>query len=207
MYGTEGSSTYLDEHMNTNSSYLKDTLDGWYETYIENQNLDKYVADSVFCNDRTAISGTGYGTDATNYGAYERITNTDNVSPVLKCPQKNDAFTVSDTNYGNGALAKKVGVITADEMVVAGARFYYSSDENTENTAYYLYKGGTIWTMTPLIHQSNYTYMLIEYYNGSILFGNVYSPDAGIAPVINLTAKYASTLKGSGTMDDPYTAK
>ena len=53
---------------------------------------------------------------------------------MLTCPQQNDAFTVSDTSKGNGALTYGIGLITTDEVVLGGGW-------NSNNFDYYLYTG------------------------------------------------------------------
>ena len=121
MYGKTGASTYADTHANTNNSTIKTYIDNWYKTNIVGTTNEQYLADNVFCNDRSMAgnnSGTGSGVSETNYrwwygpwssGGY-------NSSMKLMCPQKNDAFTVSDTTNGNGALTYPVGLLSIDEM-------------------------------------------------------------------------------------------
>ena len=60
----------------------------------------------------------------------------------LICPQKNDAFTVSDTTNGNGALTYPVGLLSMDEMVLTGGW-------STSNRGYYLYSGQYWWASSP----------------------------------------------------------
>ncbi|MCI8498942.1 MAG: hypothetical protein HFG33_06105, partial [Bacilli bacterium] len=51
-------------------------------------------------------TGLGYGTQVTAYGATARVGpwQTSVTQPRFTCPQKNDAFTVSDEVKGNGDL-------------------------------------------------------------------------------------------------------
>ena len=122
MYGKTGASTYADAHANTNDSTIKAYIDNWYKTNIVGTANEQYLADNVFCNDRsistyTTSSNTklGYGTNSTYYRwAYGpwNGTNYGNMKMILTCPQKNDAFTVSDTTNGNGALTYPVGLLS-----------------------------------------------------------------------------------------------
>lgn len=140
MYGKTGASSYAETHANLNDSSAKKVADDWYT-----RNLSKYssyIADNVFCNDRSISKiilteddfgghdpdnleigyNHGYSTSPTYYrwafGPWDTGNYNDNM--LLTCPQQNDAFTVSDTNHGNGALTYPIGLITADELVLAG---------------------------------------------------------------------------------------
>ena len=74
MYGSTLNTSYEQTHANENNSSIKSVLDGWYETNIINKNLEQYIADSGFCNDRSIYSGNdGVSTaDTTYFGGYER---------------------------------------------------------------------------------------------------------------------------------------
>ena len=130
MYGVTGASTYAAAHANTNDSTIKTYIDNWYKTNILGTANEQYLADNVFCNDRSISSNKpnisynnlGYGTNVTAYrwvdGLWERGNHNDNMK--LICPQKNDAFTVSDITNGNGALTYPVGLLSTDEILLAG---------------------------------------------------------------------------------------
>ena len=74
MYGSTLNTSYEQTHVNENNFSIKSVLDGWYETNIINKNLEQYIADSGFCNDRSIYSGNdGVSTaDTTYFGGYER---------------------------------------------------------------------------------------------------------------------------------------
>ena len=157
MYGQTGASTYADAHANTNDSTIKAYIDNWYKTNIVGTANEQYLADNVFCNDRsistyTTSSNTklGYGTNSTYYRwAYGpwNGTNYGNMKMILTCPQKNDAFTVSDTTNGNGALTYPVGLLSTDEIVLAGGW-------SASNSGYYLYSGQYWWASSPSVSHS-----------------------------------------------------
>ena len=75
MYGKTGASTYAETHANTNDSTIKAYLDNWYKTNILGTVHEQYLADNVFCNDRSISSNKpnkrynnlGYGADTTAY--------------------------------------------------------------------------------------------------------------------------------------------
>ncbi len=199
---------------NTTNSDLKTLVDSWYKTNIVDKNLGDKVADVIFCNDRTtpgkAATGwssdtrLGYGKNATAYGATARTnvwnTDTSKVQPKFICPQKNDAFTVNDEIKGNGDLTYPVGLITADEIVAAGSGKY-----NTANSSYYLYKESCYWSLSPGVMNSSNAGVLVVGSGGRLSgFDDAY-PGGAVAPVINLKAEYVNTLRGTGTINDPYT--
>ena len=147
MYGQTGASTYAAAHANTNNSTIKAYIDNWYKTNIVGTANEQYIADNIFCNDRSLAqnnSGTGTGTSVTYYRWYNGPweSNGYNTKMKLTCPQKNDAFTVSDTTNGNGALTYPVGLLSTDEIVLAGGW-------NEENSGYYLYSGQSWWASSP----------------------------------------------------------
>ncbi len=62
MYGTPSSSTYQKTHANINDSTLKKYIDSWYEKNIKNTEYEQYIADDLFCNDRSlSIDHNGNG--------------------------------------------------------------------------------------------------------------------------------------------------
>ena len=182
MYGTPGASTYAETHANTNNSTIKTYLDTWYENNIKGTTNEQYIADNIFCNDRSFTSnkiGTGAGTSRTYYrwGNFEHYVNNNKI--MLTCPQKNDAFTVNDTNKGNGALSYGIGLITTDEAVLA-SNYRYS-----------------YWTMSPSYFDGYPTVGIVDH-----LSSRPVTESYGVQPVLNLNNKVLS--QGSGTSDDPY---
>ena len=155
MYGKTGASTYADAHANTNNSTIKTYIDDWYKTNIVGTTNEQYLADNIFCNDRSMAgnnSGTGAGTSVTYYRWYNGPWESENYSKynkkmMLTCSQKNDAFTVSDTTNGNGALTYPVGLLSTDEIALAGGW-------NAANSGYYLYSGQVWWASSPSVSYS-----------------------------------------------------
>ncbi len=194
MYGKTSASTYAETHANVNNSTIKTYLDTWYKNNIKGTNNEQYIADNIFCNDRSFApnnSGTGAGTSYTYYRSHSF--NANNNKMMLTCPQKNDAFTVNDTSKGNGALTYGVGLVTVDEIVLAGYWGY--------NSNYYLYSGGGYWTMSPDsfdVSYANEYYVSISGVSSS--FGVKDFNDA--RPVVNLKSEVL--LQGTGTASDPY---
>ena len=200
-YVRYGTSSKEVAQTNTNDSTIKTYLDNWYKSNISGTENEQYLADNIFCNDRSISTGTpsgytnlGYGTERTAYRWYY-FTASANKSN-LKCPQQNDAFTVSDTTNGNGALTYPIGLITTDEVVLAGSGGY------SINSDFYLYSGSWYWVSSP----NNFGGL------GAIVRGvsdkghagsiNDVNRTGGVRPVINLKAEVLA--QGSGTATDPY---
>ena len=188
MTGTAGASTYDETHSNTEDSYIKMLLDGWYSSTISNTNDEKYVADAIYCNDRSVSdpSSEGFGDADTTYGFGMRFAN-----PTLMCANKNDRFMI-DNIFGNGKLEYPIGLITMDEVNMAGID--YANGNNT----YYLFSNVSFWTMTPR------TKDIIVYIHSGGVFGDAApnTSDIAVRPVISL--KYDAISSGSGTSSDPY---
>lgn len=207
MYGTEGATTYASTHSNTNNSTIKEYIDNWY---IDNlKEYSHYLEDTIYCNDRKTaninnvmgmtLTGDGSGTNESGYaGAYRAFISH---SPTLKCENKNDRFTVSNS-IGNAKLTYPVALITTDEEMYAGV---VGTDPATmtyiTNTEFYLYNGGSYWAMTPLAFMSGNAFVSIVDSYGYL--GNFYvGYSRTVRPVVSLKSDAISG--GSGTMTDPF---
>ena len=187
-------------HADINSSTIKTYLESWYENNIKNTGYSAYVSDEIFCNDRS-IDRTirpddlGYGQNYTLYAPYTRTST--NKNPSLLCPQKNDAFTKADTINGNGKLTYPVGLLTADEIILAGGQSSVNSD-------YYLYTGQYYWALSPYFFTDVDAYEFYVNTGGSLL--NLYvNGTFGLRPVISLVAGTTFADNGAdGTALKPY---
>ena len=193
-YVRYGTSSKEVAQTNTNDSTIKAYLDNWYKTNISGTENEQYLADNIFCNDRSFAyynSGTGAGVSNTYYNwnnCHESKSN-------LKCPQQNDAFTVSDITNGNGALTYPIGLITTDEAVLAGG--------SSVNNNYYLYSGSWYWASSPSVLYGRGANVMFVSSDGRADDDNdAYNSDGGVRPVINLKAEVLA--QGSGTATDPY---
>ena len=190
------------QHGNSTDSTIKTAIDNWYKTTtLETDSAIKsLVADQIFCNDRSASSTqtaawTSTGADY-YYGAYGRLTQT-TISPILTCPTVSDKFTVNASN-GNGALTYPVGLITADEVAMAGGRLNFS------NSYYYLYTNQDYWSGSPNRFFSGSAFEFRVSLTGGLSHNNAYvNTPNGVRPVISLSSK--AKLSGSGTYNDVYT--
>ena len=202
MYGTPGSSTYAATHANTNKSTILTNLENWY-----NNNLKTYesvIDNSVWCNDKTNVTdtsynpfnmsnvnGLGYAKNVTYYGATQRLVSTSGsaggTGPSLKC---------------NGELSKitsKIGLITADELALAG----YAGGELNSTT--YLQENATDywwWSLSPCVFRGVGARVWgVDGGRGGFVLDDVNSTD-GVRPSISL--KSTTNVSGDGTSSSPY---
>ena len=202
-YGTVGASGYDATHANTNKSTILTNLEAWYEKN-NLKNYEKVIADTVWCNDKTNVTdttynpwnlsnvnGLGYAKNVTYYGATQRLVGTSGsaggTGPSLKC---------------NGELSKinsKVGLITADELALAG----YAA--GTGNTTTYLQENATDtywWSLSPYRFYGVRA-RVWSVIGGSGNFGhNSVNSTYGVRPSISL--KSTTNVTGEGTSSTPY---
>ena len=167
----------------TTNSTIKTYLDNWYTKYFnENIGTSRFVK-TTFCNDRNTTD-TWVSTGSTiNYAPYTRLS-ADTPTPTFEC---NTADVVTNN----------LGLITADEIVLAGGKFY------TDNSAFYLNNNMAYWAGSPLgFSGSNlFVFGLVPIYG--LHAGIVYYRPFAVRGVVSLSSE--SKLLGSGTYNDVYT--
>ena len=199
MYGATGASDYASTHANTNKSDILKNLETWYTNNLTS--YESKLADTIWCNDKSTVSGgLGYGTNATDYGAYNRLASTK--QPTLKCPNDNNGgklskFTVDDTKNGNGNLTYKIGLLTADEIAFAGSIAY------TYNRSTYLQENtGTTWWWSLSPYRFDGSYAFVWGVVSGYLNFNYVDVNNGLRPVISLIS--STNVTGDGTSENPY---
>ena len=185
-----------EQHGNSTSSGVKTKLEDWYAgtTLKDNALVSK---NQIFCNDRSVTSGTWSSSTSIDiyYATYTRLYK--NKKPILTCPTDSDKFTSKKSSIGNKTLDYPVGLITADEVAMAGGVY------GSNNTTYYLYTNQNYWAGSPFYFNSYSTFSDVFFVpsSGSIYDYNVvYS--LGARPVVSLSSK--AKLSGSGTYNDVY---
>ena len=173
-----------EQHGQNTNSTIMEALETWY-----NKNLASYADDIDtnvgFCSDRNMESGYSWSSQPSStiyYAGYGRLVqNSSNVNPSFKCSNSSDL------------LKMPVGLITADEVIMAGLAWISGNSSN------YLYTNQNYWTMSP----SDYPYAGV-FYVWSIGQLDLASVDntLGVRPVVNL--KSSVQITGSGTSTDPY---
>ena len=201
------------QHGTSTSSTIKTAIDNWYKTTtLETDATTKELVsqDQIFCNDRSVttsesgtpgeISGSMSASTTYYYGAYVRLVT--NKSPVLTCAADGDRFTVNKINgKGNSALTYPVGLITADEVAMAGGVSGFA------NNTYYLYTNQTnqnYWSGSPYSFLS-VTSSAFEFRvdTDGIIAAYSVNVNLGVRPVVSLSSK--AKLSGNGTYSKPYT--
>mgnify|MGYP004543366111 FL=1 len=226
MYGAVSASSYATAHANTNPSTILTNLNKWYTNVLSKQTgfSDNQLADTIWCNDKSVITDTafnpsswtlgtnyGYAKNVSYYGTAKRLLQASSWSaggtgPSLICPNDNNGgklskFTVSDTEYGNGALSgyAKVGLLTADELALAGyaGRLYNRTTYLQENA-----RDTYCWSLSPIIFDDSYAH--VWFASGSLgSFDNHrVSYTGGVRPSISL--KSTTNVTGEGTSENPY---
>ena len=214
------STSYANAHANINKSTILKYLEEWYDNNMAT--YDSYIADTIWCNDKSTVKDTtfnpygwsgfetnyGYGLNANFYGTTQRIVDAETAiplgdSPTLICPNddlggKLSKYTVSDTTNGNGSLDKKIGLLTADEVVYAGGgnvNFSYYLLKNTENWFW--------WALSP------------DFFNGRVadvwgvsggysdLGSDLVLVSDGVRPSLSLKST-VPIASGKGTRTSPY---
>ena len=186
-----------EQHGNTTNSSIKEVIDSWYNSNLDSY-ADKISKEGGFCSDRNLKSGSWSSTrEHLYYAAYGRLI--DNKKPTLKCGKSNDLYTTSTSSKGNKKLSNPIGLITVDEVVMAGGAW------NSGNSSYYLYNNAAYWTMSPFYFNvgSGGSWAIMF---GVRSTGYLDAPDVsnvgGVRPVINLARDVEIT--GSGTSSAPY---
>ena len=196
------STSYANAHANINKSTILTNLETWYNNNLKT--YEKVIADTVWCNDKTNVTDTsydpwsenpngyGYAKNVTYYGTTQRLVSTSTIGsaggtgPSLKC------------NRELSKITSKIGLITADELALAGYAF------GRDNTTTYLLENATgyWWTLSPFDFIGDSAH--VWYVNGGDgIFGSDYVDRAyGVRPSISL--KPSTNVTGEGTSENPY---
>ena len=202
--------TLGEAHGLSESSVIKQANDEFYENYLAS--YSEYIDLSAgFCGDRSTLnlqSGVGTEKIPTYYTGYLRMAES---TPSLLCENAMDLYTHTSSSKGNKALTYPIGLITMDEVMLAGTGggiFNGSKNHMPTNSNGYLNTADTFWTMTPAGGYNPfgntvwYSNVFFVYASGNLDDGT--SPTtSGLRPVINI--RNDVTISGSGTKDDPYT--
>ena len=184
------------QHGNTTNSTIKGILDTWYSNNLKSY-ADKISTEAGFCGDREMASGSSWSSTPSStiyYAGYGRLAQSSgNVNPTFKCSNSSDLYTTSSSSKGNKALSNPIGLITADEVTMAGLPWSGSTTSN------YLYTNQSYWTMSPCAA----TAAVVFFVTSTSFHGyNGVDRTYGVRPVINLASDV--TLSGTGTVSDPY---
>ena len=217
--GVIGNTTYYGEldssdDVNYQKSNVYKVINTWYETNLFNSNINEFISeDAIYCSDRNSDFTTysDYLEDKNiemyRFDAAKRIISNE---PSLKCNQINDQL-----NFQNKSLEYPIGLITGDEVMLAGGG--WDGEIGKNNKAYYLHLDGQdFWTMSPYgysvgngidIVPYEHVAMVYVYSEGAIDMTYTHSEeDRGIRPVISLK-KDILFNGGDGSYEKPYIIK
>jgi len=190
---------------NLKDSTIKGVVDDWYEANIKGKPEESLLEDTIWCNDRSVISETysienmANGTNNYFYFAagtrlYENRSAT-GVTPSLVCSRDMDKFTV-DSENGNGDLDYPIGLLTADEINLAGHPY------NSSPTTYLkLTSGSYRWSLSPYSYSRNYARAFSV--NAGRLDHNHVDSSYGARPSVSLGLG-ATITGGDGSYQSPY---
>ena len=167
----------------TTNSTIKTYLDNWYTKYFnENIGTSRFVK-STFCNDRNTTSTWASTGSRVDYAPYTRLS-ADTPTPTFEC---NTADVVTN-NFG---------LITADEVVLAGGKY------NTDNSAFYLNNNMAYWAGSPRDFRGSISIVFLLYPIIGLNYAYVSNRIDAARGVVSLSSE--SKLLGSGTYNDVYT--
>lgn len=152
---------------------IYETLNTFYNTNLKT--YDNYIANTKYCSESSKIEDT--------YNAYTRIVT--NKIPSFNC--------LGDR------LTNKIGLLTADEVVYAGASY------DTENKNFYLYNEeieNLWWTMTLSKNEDDDFNLFAIDEDGKLTDDVSGTLIRGVRPTINLNRQVIVT--GEGTINNPY---
>ena len=180
------------QHGNDYSSTIKNNIEDWFlQTSLnENTNLEY---NQIYCNDRSIIDTTTSSSSNMDYASYTRISTKKN--PILTCSNDNDKFTYENSTIGNKKLKFPVGLITADEVAMAGNILF------TVNKKSYLYTNQDYWVGSPLSFRDSNAYSF-AFLSDGYLNSRIVNTSIGVRPVISLSSNVK--LHGNGTWQNPY---
>lgn len=179
------------------STTIKNVLDNWYSSYLSS--YASKIEDTKWCIDQTSrgdLFNEGKGT--IYYESYYRNFYLGAPNPTVNCSNTLYNYTVS-TSKGNGRLRYPIGLLTADELTLAGNGRFTSSG--------YLKTGQSWWVNSPnAFAEARDSYVFrIDESTGSLT--NIYVAlinTAGVRPSISL-APGVVISGGTGEVTNPYT--
>ena len=176
-------------------SFIKREVDTWYQNTLGKSNYDRMVTSGRFCSDSSGYQdGSAFGVSnvfASMVRLGQSMTNFASPNaPTLKCPATSESY--------GGSYRLKAGLITADELALAGESSCYVVGNS------YLNPGDNdlawYWSMTPAFSFFDDASVWNE--KDFLNRYNVNNP-YGARPVINVTTDngFAS---GDGSVENPY---
>ena len=177
-----------DRDIKETDSFIKREVDTWYQNTLGKSNYDELITSGRFCSDSSGYQdGSAFGGSnvfASMIRLGQIMTNFASPNaPTLKCPATSESY--------GGSYRLKAGLITADELALAGESMYVTGNNSflhPNNVSFWYF------TITPASRQVWRSGADLA--EAGTLAGN-------IRPVINVTTDngFAS---GDGSVESPY---
>ena len=179
------------DNINVKNSHIKGVIDYWYKENILGTEYESKLEDTVFCNDRTISDLGGWSETGAITGSPWLKFNAYNSKYYLKCPNKRDAFTVSDEIYGNSALTYPVGLLTtAEHRLIGNDTANKTWDIYWSSAPYYFdYDAATERHVDLRGYWSNYRYV---------------TDPLGVRPAVSLRPGTTFKTGGDGSVGNPF---
>jgi len=202
------------DEVNTHSGII-DLLNEWYiAKIIQPEYTGEVSKNTVFCNNKKYYKHTSTMTyyeskaimpvyiDDRNRNKFDPDTLKNSFS--LTCSEQLDRFTAIDRT-----LSYPVGVLSADEVLLAGGYLTDSDDEydggpsGKDNLTFYLYNQEEYWTSSAFSQSTTDNSYVVSVDNQGVMNGKHVSETAGVIPVISLNGN-VRFISGNGTANNPY---
>lgn len=202
------------DEVNTHSNII-DTLNTWYIANIIETNYTEDVSkNTIFCNNKKDYLFTTNKTyyeakgimpvykDSSNRNKYDPDTLINHFS--LSCVNQNDRFVVTDRT-----LSYPVGVLSADEVLLAGGYLTDSDDEYQNGPGgltivdFYLKTSKAFWTSSAYARTTSNQNYVVAVDTDGVMRGKRVTETASVIPVISLNGNMRITT-GNGTASNPY---
>ena len=167
----------------TTNSTIKTYLDNWYTKYFNENVSTSRFSQTTFCNDRNTSSTWASTGSTINYAPYTRLS-ADTPTPTFECSTAD-------------VVTNNFGLITADEIVLAGGKLY------EDNSAFYLNNNMAYWAGSPSAFTGSSSYVFALRPVIGLHRGSVDNRNFAARGVVSLSSE--SKLLGSGTYNDVYT--
>ena len=184
---------------NGTDSFIKKEVDTWYKNTLGSSGYDSKVTVGRFCSDSSGYKpASEYGFSGMDYNVFASSDRLNQASattayakpnaPTLSCP-------ATEETYG-GSYRLKAGLITADELTLAGESTYVEGNSylNPGESDYWH------WSMTPADFRDGFARVWREFGN---LVNDSVNIDNAVRPVINVTTENGFT-SGDGTLENIY---
>ena len=204
-----------DRQLPSPASNVKTNIDGngiedWFD---ENFKSNPNIVDAYYCNNTSSAGSAGVISYYNAHNLLTEIINPDDLNEysdnyklisdfTLRCTNIDDRYSLTifaggSLSFGNQLLSAPVGLITAEEVVLAGGGF------DKTNGAYYMAREIDYWTMSPYSYDGINGAKMVYVTSEGSLSSRPVNESIHVIPVITIK-KSARVGSGNGRYDSPY---